>query len=337
MINAIKTERNPIYDWIRVVSILGIITSHFLIFGGVSDSLDWIGRYLAGVFNVVFICLSAVLYGNKWRESGRNCFTLSSFLSKRLVKIVSTLYPYLCMVIIVFIVFSVPLNINSFIFNFLGIGWFSKIQYNGHLWFVTMILICYMSIMFVSRYPNLDRNKRISVLFLLIAISLQFVTDSIGLPGYLFIFLAIYVVLFLWPLNSIVQIFGLKKNTILFVFSLFNGFVIYSLSIGLFMPLSSVSRLLLSLCGFLWIAVMFQFLNLRTNRFVDWISEMSFEMYLVHHILCTGPVSISSISISPIIKYVALIGFTLVLAVFLHWFSQKIQQLYLSHISQRIQ
>lgn len=322
--DVVKGNRNPVFDWIRVFSIYGIITSHFLMFGGCGDSYEWLGRYFAGVFNVVFICLSAVLYGKKWRNTGSKSFTLLSFLYKRWVKIASSLYPYLCMVMITFFVFSVPYNTISFLFNFLGIGWFSKLQYNGHLWFVTMILICYISIVFVSRFPNIE--KKIIVPFLLIAIFLQFVTDSVGLPGYLFILLAFYVILFLWPLKNIEQMNGLRKYTLLFVFLLINGFVIYSLSIGLFKPLSSVSYLLCSLSGYLWLVVMSLFLNYKTNMFVERISKLSYEMYLVHHMLCAGPVSIICVTSSSILNYVTLIGFTLVLALFLHFLSKRIQQ-----------
>ena len=152
-------DRKPVFDWIRTIAILGIISSHFFMFGGGGDSYEWFGRYLAGVFNIVFICLSAVLYGNKWRESGSKSFTLLAFLSKRWVMIASSLYPYLCIVIIIFLIFSIPINMISFVSNFLCIGWFSKLQYNGHLWFVTMIIICYVSIVFVSRFPTLGKRK----------------------------------------------------------------------------------------------------------------------------------------------------------------------------------
>ena len=73
--------------------------------------------------------------------------------------IASSLYPYLCIVIIIFLIFSIPINMISFVSNFLCIGWFSKLQYNGHLWFVTMIIICYVSIVFVSRFPTLGKRK----------------------------------------------------------------------------------------------------------------------------------------------------------------------------------
>ena len=81
-----------------------------------------------------------------------------------------------------------------------------------------------------------------------------------------------------------------------------------------------------SVCGYLWIVVMLLFLRFRTNSFVDWISNLSFEMYLVHHMLCTGPVSIISFDASPALNYIILIGITLGLAVFLHFLSQRIQQ-----------
>jgi peptidoglycan/LPS O-acetylase OafA/YrhL len=55
-------NRNYSLDYIRVVAILMIVICHYCLFSSLDSG---VGRFLAGVGNMVFFMLSALLYGNK--------------------------------------------------------------------------------------------------------------------------------------------------------------------------------------------------------------------------------------------------------------------------------
>lgn len=151
--------RDSAFDWMRSVSIMLIVLSHFLMFGGGGDSMIWLGHYLGDVFSIVFICISALLYGLKWATNGNKPFHVTSFLTKRFVKIAASLYPYLLTLICLYACFSIPIPIRKFVSNFLLLCWFDKIPTNGHLWFVTMIWICYCSLCLSSRIQKRGKAK----------------------------------------------------------------------------------------------------------------------------------------------------------------------------------
>ena len=161
-----RLERDPAFDWMRCVSIILIVFSHFLMFGGCGDTMIWVGHYLGDVFSIVFLCISALLYGLKWQMNGNKPFHAKSFMIKRFVKIAASLYPYLIALLCLYICFSVPISIRKFIVNILFLCWFDKIPTNGHLWFVTMIWICYGSLCVSSRLQKKVRRNSFCYLYL---------------------------------------------------------------------------------------------------------------------------------------------------------------------------
>ncbi len=56
------------FDYIRVISLMGILVCHSLL-----DSwypIEWLGRLLGMTFNFLFLILSAFLFGTSWEKKG---------------------------------------------------------------------------------------------------------------------------------------------------------------------------------------------------------------------------------------------------------------------------
>lgn len=140
-------KRNSAIDFTRSVAILLIVSCHFLLFGGV-DGLRPFGRYIAGIGNFLFFFFSAYLFGKRYENNGVLSFNARTFLPKRWVRLFSSLWPMLIIILGIYFYFGVDLSIPKVIMNFIGLCWFAKIPSLGHLWFVTMIIFCY--IMYVS-------------------------------------------------------------------------------------------------------------------------------------------------------------------------------------------
>lgn len=96
----------------RCLSIILIVLSYFLIFGGCGESMLWLGHYLGDIFNIVFLCISALLYSLKWQMNGYKPFLAKTFMIKRFAKIAASLYPYLIVLLGLYISFSVPVSIR---------------------------------------------------------------------------------------------------------------------------------------------------------------------------------------------------------------------------------
>jgi len=308
-------------------------------FGGCDDSVLWLGHYLGDVFSIVFICISALLYGLKWQMNGNKPFLTKSFMIKRFVKIAASLYPYLIALLCLYICFSIPFSIRKFASNFLLLCWFDKIPTNGHLWFVTMIWICYASLCVSSKIQKKGKEKLISLcLFMVGAIAMQLILDKYNLPGYMFLLLFVYTLLFLCApvkekmynlLDEHSSHSYLLRFIIPIVFLIINSVALYQMSMTEYDARNSNLWFLLSLCALLWIVFLLMlFHSFRQNTIVSFLSKISFELYLVHHILCCGPFSIIETFEYPIANFTLLAMVSIILAYLLHIISDKVQNYY---------
>jgi peptidoglycan/LPS O-acetylase OafA/YrhL len=329
-----RVERDSAVDWMRSVSIMLIVLSHFLMFGGNGDSMIWLGHYLGDVFSIVFICISALLYGLKWASNGYKPFPVKSFLTKRFIKIAASLYPYLIALICLYACFFMPIPIRKFVSNFLFLCWFDKIPTNGHLWFITMIWICYCSLCLSSRILKRGKAKLgLLCFFLAGAVTMHLILDKYNLPGYMFLLLFIYIMLFLYAPIKDKMYSKLDEHSsqsiylfsiILVLFILVNSFTLYWMSMTEYDARDSKFWYMLTLCGLSWI-VFFHMLfhSIKPNFIVSFLSKISFELYLVHHILCCGPFSVIETFENPIANFALLAFVSFILAYFLHIISGR--------------
>lgn len=152
------------FDYIRVVSLLGILLCHSLF---ESVHYGWLGRYLALTFNFIFLVLSAFLFGLTWTKNGRPAYD-RRFLKKRFTKLSRTYYPYLVALFIFLYISQDYFSPRNIISHFAYLPWFDKVEGFGHLWFMTMIMICYACIWILTKFVNARIHHKILIYSLLI-------------------------------------------------------------------------------------------------------------------------------------------------------------------------
>lgn len=137
------------FDYIRVLSLLGILLCHSCFEFG--TNFTWLGRYLGSTFNFLFLILSAFLLGMAWRNNGYKRYSIG-FITHKIGRLSKSYYPYLA-VLFVFLYLSQDFfSWKKIITHLAYLPWFDKINGFGHLWFMSMILICYAGCFLFSRF-----------------------------------------------------------------------------------------------------------------------------------------------------------------------------------------
>ena len=150
-------DRNYSLDYIRVIAMLGILVDHAICFYD-SNSLNYSGIQIGGGSVTIFFTISSLLFGSKWEKSGYKPYAPITFLKKRVLRIFIPLW--------VVVLASIPLEYwikgrfepVTIGMNVVGLGWAYPFGVSGHLWYITMLILLYISFVGIS-YLRLDRVK----------------------------------------------------------------------------------------------------------------------------------------------------------------------------------
>ena len=283
-------DRVYCFEVVRVMAIVMIIACHYLTFSGLQTS---IGGMLGGVGNCMFFTLSALLFGLKWEQSDFLPFK-NQWVVKRFIKIASSLYPFLAFLIVAFVFFDVPFKTIDAVFNFIFLGWAFKLPGNGHLWFLTVIWLCYAIFFGFSRVNRYRWNNMFVwlLLVLLMVTSVLFV-EHFNFPGHAFPILLLAAFAFR-NASAIVE----KIKSMDFMFLFWQFVVISSIITCVFSiyKVYQISRPLSYLfCNVEGLSVMAFLIRVDYSKrysIISWISGITFELYLVHHGYCLGAFSV---------------------------------------------
>lgn len=143
-------------DFVRAISIICIFLCHYFMYGRL-EGVGMLGRFMAGTFNIVFFCISALLFGLSWERKGKASFPLRAFMTKRIVRLASSYWPCLALVFVGFVIVGVKFGLKEVLLNTFFLAWFCKMPGVGHLWFVTMIVFCYLSFVMLSKYQIINK------------------------------------------------------------------------------------------------------------------------------------------------------------------------------------
>lgn len=137
------------FDYIRAISIICIILCHccYCIKG-----MDYMGKFLGSTFNVVFLMLSAFLFGLSWQKHNYPKYGIS-FITKKMRKLAGSYYPFIIIMFVFLACTGYSTTIKDWLMHFLFLPWFDKLPGFGHLWFITMIMFCYFAIFTITRLP----------------------------------------------------------------------------------------------------------------------------------------------------------------------------------------
>lgn len=309
--------RLPVFDYIRTYSMVCILICHFLFNW---ESTSGVGRWFGATFNVVFLALSAILLGMKWTENEREALPLP-FLKKRIARLTWVYYPFLVMMFcFLYLISHTTFGYKDILMHIAFLPWFDKMPGFGHLWFITMIVFCYLG---VYVYSHLRKFPQKLTPFLLISSAvLHYVFLAKGLPGQMISYLTIFILLFEYN-DEFCK--ASKKIQLTFILPIL--LVIVTVSIVLFYyNLYETHRFIAEwigiICAITIMSCMFSVFNRikvqKADSITAYLSNISFEIFLVHHVFAFGPYSVVQLSKNPIIGFSLLLFISIALATTLH-------------------
>ena len=308
-------------DYIRAFSILGVVLCHFCFNW---ESITGTGRWLGCTFNVVFVCVSALLLGKSWADKGFPVYKLD-FAKHRFYRIVVAYYPFLIAMFLFLWITGYSFRIYDVVMHFAFLPWLDKLPGFGHLWFVTMIVLCYLAILLQSRWHRLTTCQEIMAVA--VAGILHCCCLDKGLPGQAFSYLAVFLVTFNHSSQILDKVRSLNKVTFFYV----TGILLFVVSwkafdLGLYDHYRFVAEWVGIIDAAMAIALMLKiFDNAPHSRYIDYTSKISFEIYLIHHIVAFGRFSVLHISSNPLLALLFLLTFSYFGGFILNIISEKIR------------
>lgn len=326
-------ERNNAVDYVRTIAVLSIFLDHYCLTLS-SPAFGYIGRFLGGTFNVVFLLISAFLFGRRWRCNDNEPISFFPFILRRLLKLACTLWPFMIGIFVCFLLVGQHFSTKDVLLNLLFLNWFDKLPGCEHLWFITMISFAYILFAVLSRRKIIRsiRNELFLfwVPFSIFAVAIEYILDKRGLPGYILLYFVLLAVIYRFG-HEILKIVSKISSTKLFLtIIIVNLITIASLFNNSYELHRTYSYVLLSINGLLlFLGLMRVFEGSRTNKIVYTFSSFGFEVYLVHHPLTTGCLSVYHLTNSPLMAFVLIVLFTGVISIPLHFLSMKLQKMVL--------
>ena len=280
-----NTKRNYTLDWIRVFAMGGILLDHYLCALG-SQSLNDIGMQIGvGGGVTVFFVISAWLFGHKWAGGGYKPFAPGAFLKKRCVRIFIPVWILIAFTIPLEYVFKGRFELQTIMFNIVGLGWVRPFGVSGHLWYITMLMVLYVAFVLASRV-RLDKTRlrwwligMIAVLAAYFIMQNRLTTYSkCGPPMFLLVGTMVFA-----RGNTIMAIAKQHKIVVSIIALLTLGFSQYLYHLGWNDTHKALAVASAIIAGFFVFWATFANINIKSaNRHIEWIAGISYEIYLVH-------------------------------------------------------
>ena len=159
---------------VRVIAVFVILLCHYFLF---SDLNNGVGRYLAGTGNMLFFLVSALLYGLKYPVGGQE-MDYKRFAARRVAKIGASVWPFLIIIVVLYLVFEVEFSWIDVGLNFVFLGYLGELPGNEHLWFLTVLAACYVEIMLLKKL--MAGKQIVPWVFLGVSILLVIVGERVG-------------------------------------------------------------------------------------------------------------------------------------------------------------
>lgn len=250
------------------------------------DALVNGGIQIGGGSVTIFLLVSAWLYGSKWHKDGFKSFDTFEFLKKRCLRIFLPLWILLLGGILCEYYIVGRFEVMTIAMNAVGLGWAEPFGTAGHLWYITMVLILYASFLLLLRV----RIDRISwrwwwIGFIVLAIGYclgQGVLNTYskaGPPMFLF-----FSTLMFARGKEVIETVRKHKVAIVLSTIIMIGISMYVYMLGCHDSHKSWTIGSFICAGFLSFVSLYSMLNItHENKFVKWLSGISYEAYLVHN------------------------------------------------------
>lgn len=245
------------------------------------------------IFNTVFVFLSGYLITKSFFNAGHVSFR--DFIHKRINRIYPSLHIALVFVAIYYLSTNNTVDFKHFIFSASGIHYFINNGGSfggGHLWFVSVILLCYL--LFIPTYKILKFYPYYFIgttvgIFIVIAFlkygSLDSIYNKVSSEVtfrflYHYIVFSIAILMGLKSIKNNTEILGGKNYLILFcIFVPLYTFLQPNISLSIF---AIVSAFIVALC-FISITLMaYPFIKNQISPVLIF-SPITYELYLIHY------------------------------------------------------
>ncbi|MBD5214421.1 MAG: acyltransferase [Bacteroidales bacterium] len=314
-------ERLAEFDYIRVVSLVGILVCHSLL--DYWTSYEWLGRLFGMTFNFLFLILSAFLFGMSWEAKGYPVEN-GDFLKKRMYKLSRSYYPYLALLFLLLYLSEGFFSIRKIASHALYLPWFDKIEGYGHLWFMTMIMLCYVGCLVVTRESFRNLSVRVWLIMIVASIPLDYVVSIKGLPGYIFPYLIgyLFVLRYSRKILELVRRIGTVANIVQFISVVTLNYIVFSCyKLDPYSFMSYFMGILQAISVFCFMYNMLR--NASGSRIVVFISGISFEVYLVHEFFL-GHHSVYRYFNEPVLSVIMFVALSVLTGYLLHLISNAL-------------
>ena len=273
---------------LRIFSMIMILCCHFF-----NEMQNKIGNIMGQFFNVgvfIFLIISGYLFGKKKIDN------IKSWYLRRAIRIFIPLWIWTFIVNILYLIFNKTnfISIKSIIsYTFNLQGFFGATQGLEHLWFLTIIMICYLITPLLQYFRN-KKPQYILIALFAISIGISFINTKIGRYVFLVLLYSLTYYYSYWNKN----IFKIKNTVIAIIIILamivrilgnvyLDNTVIYTNFIVL------ITQTIIAICIFIWSKkIKLCIENKKILKIIDKLDEISLYVYIVHYIFCVGPIDI---------------------------------------------
>ena len=305
-------------SFIRIISMLMILFCHIF---RVIEGMQFFNQLLScGVFT--FLYISGYLYGKS-----NNIFT-SNWLFNRFKNILIPLMLWGIIYIFLNLLLGIKNDYITICLNSLGLSLFTKsIPGYGHLYFITIILICYCLTPLLKKFQNTNLINIVIFLFIFILMEILLIKWSLIFRA--IIYIAVYIIAFYASKKE--NIINKKKNYILlFFFTLLLmifRFIVkkYYLLDNIYYDYTLVYVAQLSLGIFVFYTLKYLYFYIdNICKGVIFIDQYCYEIYIIHFYFIIAPISLITVTNNIIINLILTLFVIFIGAYFLKKVDRKI-------------
>lgn len=266
-----------------------------------------------GVF--IFIFISGYLYGKKEIKNSRK------WLLNRFIKIMIPVYIFMIFIFGLEIFKEHDFQIKYVLVYLFDLQFiFGGVQGAEHLWFLTIIMICYMitPILYKNKEKLLKNYRIILAMIAILAVCLAYVKPEIGRT---FMYVLLYVSAYTYRnLNT-----DRRKSKVLLVISIiflvairittkifFDGTIFYDTIIVCF------TQILLAYDIYWLLNELFKYINTENNVIINHLDTISYYVYITHYMFMVGPVRTMGVTENIVINSVVSVGLSWMTAIILY-------------------
>lgn len=301
--------------WLRTVGMLMILLCHFTHQSG--NSYLVMSSQFFNIGNDIFFIMSGFLFGIQ----GKALNSMVQWYKKRIKRIY---VPYEMMIIVLFlvhIVLGIQISVQQWGKQFLGLQGWSGVDGAIHTWFITSLLICYLLTPLISEIvldskENRKKIWKIVVIVCIVPVGLAYLVSSDTatiLTPVCWYTLAYILGNRFSEMNLTARKVSISVVVMCIAFALrilcrqqFDGTVFYNLIVV------GYTHAIGAFCIFFIFAYIFK--NIKAPKCVEFLSNISFEIYLWHYMFTDGPIRLFGLTPSWILDCILVFAVTILVS-----------------------